>query len=172
MLGGGLSRSAVLGQQGLAQRRSHRPLLAGVLASFAAQHAARVLPLIGGTVKPSLPGPQQAVSCCSMPPAKRSSGEIGRPAMSTGAPERPWQLPRRAVGKGRKPPCAPARDSPAIHPRHDRQTLQARWRRPVRHRRNQHHDRGEIDLAAEKAPRWWGRRLAAAISRIHNPGGI
>ena len=56
MLGGGFSRSAVSGQQGPAQRRSHRPLLAGVLASFAAQHAARVLPLIGGTVKPSLPG--------------------------------------------------------------------------------------------------------------------
>ena len=46
----------ILGQQGLAQRRGHRCLLTSVLAPFAAQHADRVVPLIAGTVKPSLQG--------------------------------------------------------------------------------------------------------------------
>ena len=44
----------ILGQQGLAQRRGHRRLLTGVLAPLAAQHAHRVMPLIAGTVEPSL----------------------------------------------------------------------------------------------------------------------
>ena len=107
------------------------------------------------------------VSCCSMPPAKRSSSEAGRPAMSSGGTKAALATGAEGAvaGKRRKPPRAPARESSAIDPRHGRQTRQARRRRPVQHRRDQRHDRGEIDLAAEKAQRGRGRPLAAAIHR-------
>jgi len=50
-------------------------------------------------------------------------------------------------------------------PPYDRQTRQPRRRRPVQHCRDQRYDRGEIDLAPEKAQRWWRRPLAAPVHR-------
>ena len=44
----------ILRQQGLAQLRAHRCLLAGVLAPLAAQHADRIMLFVAGTVEPSL----------------------------------------------------------------------------------------------------------------------
>jgi hypothetical protein len=69
---------AILSQQGLAQRRGHRCLLTSILAPFAAQHADRVVPLIAGTVKPSLQGRDAEadrrtgawvppLACCQLP---------------------------------------------------------------------------------------------------------
>ena len=53
-LGTPASVGVILGQQGLAQRRGHRRLLAGILAALAAQHADRIMLLIASAVEPSL----------------------------------------------------------------------------------------------------------------------
>ena len=107
-----------------------------------------------------------AVSCCSMPPAKRSSSEAGRPAMSSGGMKRALASCAKAPSvKVARHQTRQRREGSPIDPRQARQTRQPCRRCPVQHCRDQRHDRGEVDLAPEKAQRWRGVPLATAVHR-------
>jgi hypothetical protein len=58
-----------------------------------------------------------------------------------------------------------ARQCPPIKSGHDRQPRQAGRRDAELHRRDQRHHGGEIDVPTQKAQRWRGGALAAAIHR-------
>jgi hypothetical protein len=57
-----------------------------------------------------------------------------------------------------------ARQRPPIKSGHNRQTRQAGRRDAELHRREQRHHGGEVNVTAQKAQRWRGGALAAAIN--------
>ena len=69
----------------------------------------------------------------------------------------------RVAVKPLAPPRPPALDGAAVDADGLRKTLHPRCRHAVPHDRDQHHDRGEIDLAAEKAQRRRRRPRSAAV---------
>lgn len=74
-------------------------------------------------------------------------------------------LPEWCRGEALTPPCAPALDGAAIDADHLGQLPQARRRCAVPQDRDQHHDRGNVDLTAQEAQRRRRRPRPAAVER-------
>src|SRR5271155_930351 len=74
-------------------------------------------------------------------------------------------LPEWCRGEAVTPPCAPPLDGAAIDADHLGQLPHAQRRCAVPQDRDQHHDRGNIDLGAEEAQRRRRRPRPAAIDR-------
>jgi len=74
-------------------------------------------------------------------------------------------LPEWCRGKAVTPPCAPPLDGAAIDADHLGQLPHAQRRCTVPQDRDQHHDRGNVDLGAEEAQRRRRRPRPAAIDR-------
>ena len=119
-------------------------------------------------MRPPVMGPMKrssATSRSASSPAKRSMSAAGsRPGSrrhERGASDLPEWCRREAV----TPPCAPALDGAAIDADHVGQLPHARRRCAVPQDRDQHHDRGNVDLGAEEAQRRRRRPRPAAIDR-------
>ena len=74
-------------------------------------------------------------------------------------------LPERGRREVLAPPPPPALDGAAVDADELREPSHPRGRRALPHDRDQHHDRGEIDLAAEEAQRRRRLALAATVAR-------
>src|SRR5579864_6858931 len=74
-------------------------------------------------------------------------------------------LPERRYRKALTPPPPPTLDGAAVDADGLREAVDPRCRHAVAQDRDQHHDRGEIDLAAEEAQRWRRRPRPAAVDR-------
>ena len=72
-------------------------------------------------------------------------------------------LPERRCREALTPPRPPALDGAAVDADGLREAFHPGCRYAVPHDRDQHHNRGEIDLAAEKAQRWRRRPRPAAV---------
>jgi hypothetical protein len=97
-------------------------------------------------------------------PAKRSMSAAGQPVLIDRRHQRGARaLPERGRGEALTPPPAPALDGAAVDANHLGQFPHAPRRRAVQQDRNQHHDRGDVDLGAEEAQRRRRRSRPAAI---------
>src|SRR5215813_3102291 len=100
-----------------------------------------------------------AISRSAASTRKRSNSVAGRRSCSTGGENAARALRQNAVAvKAFRHHCNQRRTV-------RRSTLMTSFRHSVLHHRHQHHDSGEIDLAAEKAQRRRRRPAAAAVPR-------
>ena len=73
-------------------------------------------------------------------------------------------LPERRCREALAPPRPPALDGAAVDADGFREAFHPGCRHAMMQDRHQHDDRGEIDLAAEEAQRWWRRPRPAAVN--------
>src|SRR6266540_1550267 len=73
--------------------------------------------------------------------------------------------PERALGECLAPPRPPALDGPPAHAEQIPELPHPLRRRAVAHRRDDHHDGAQVDLAPKEAQRWRRAALSAALPR-------
>jgi hypothetical protein len=82
----------------------------------------------------------------------------------------PADLPERARREGATPPLSPALDRPAVDTDQVGQPSHPGGGRALPHDRDQHHDRGEIDLAPEEPQRRRRSACAATVAILSGAG--